>query len=130
MENDNDRKLGDELLKQNGIQAGTLSDNDRKTLHESIALGKKRVRRLKWVVAISWGVFFLGYPSMVMAVAFKLGEQYNTVHTLVVGLSLIVALVSTIALVIRGYSLRSRQMEDIRLGLRDIEAELKQLRES
>ena len=74
MENDNDKKLGDELLKQNGIQAGTLSDDDRKKLHESIALGKKRVRRLKWVVVISWGLILLIY-LLFIPLSFLIGAE-------------------------------------------------------
>ena len=138
MENDNDRKLGDELLKQNGIQAGTLSDDDRKTLHESIALGKKRVRRLKWIVVISWSLLLLIYllliPLMVMArervfYSGSIPAMVSGFLGLAVVIVQIFAMVCTFLLVIRFFSLRGRQTEDIRLGLRDMEAELKQLRE-
>ncbi|HDY65308.1 MAG TPA: hypothetical protein ENH84_03625 [Phycisphaerae bacterium] len=141
MENDNDRKLGDELLKQNGIRAGTLSDDGRKKLHESIALGKKRVRRLKWIVGISWGLFLLMHflnISLAMLAdeetrqdSFHSGSIPVVAGSLMLGLGIvgIFAVVCTISLFIRSSSLKGREMEDIRLALRDIEAELKQSQE-
>jgi hypothetical protein len=135
----NNTKLRDELLRQNGLSSDSLPPQDREQLHQTIRLSEQRVRRLKWVVVNSWIIaaigYFLGFPIC----GFMNMQSETNSHGIppyvmmlvmyVVGavttISFIVAVVSTISLLIRGGSLRSRQMEDIRLSLRDLENDLR-----
>ncbi|MBN1555958.1 MAG: hypothetical protein JXA11_14535 [Phycisphaerae bacterium] len=136
-------ELKDELLRQNGLSPETLSRQDREKLHETIQLGKKRVRRLKWVAGISWAILFLAYFIALPLTVFI--KQQHTPESpdsplfialsvfgllaFILAISFIVAVVSTFSLIVRGSSLRSRQMEDIRLSLRDLENEMKMIKQ-
>ncbi len=141
MTNEKDEKnLRETLLQQNGISPEALSSEDRRRLHDTIALSKKRVRRLVWVAGISWSALILGYcvliPIVVAVRQYSPSTAEPTPKIVMLGfpggfvvlflaLSFIVAMVSTISLIVRSHFLRGRQMEDIRLSLRELEEELR-----
>ncbi|GAH84143.1 unnamed protein product, partial [marine sediment metagenome] len=55
----NERDLGKELLKQNGIEPGALPDDPRKELRAMIERDKKRVTRMKWATVVALSLVLL-----------------------------------------------------------------------
>ena len=49
-----DKKLREELLKQNGIVPGRIPLREREQIWQMIAKDKARVRRMKWAAIITW----------------------------------------------------------------------------
>ncbi len=60
-----DKKIGNQLLRQNGCEPDQLSDTERKSIGFILARDKTRVKRLKWVAAISWIVAIIGYLASI-----------------------------------------------------------------
>lgn len=139
----NKTDLREELLRQNGLSSDTLSSQDRQQLHDTIELNKKRVRRLKWIVAISWITVFLdNYVFIPVVISQRYNKDDSTYDVpflttislreivgIILAVSFIVAVVSTISLVVHNGFLRNRQMEDIRLSLRNLEKELQRTKQ-
>ena len=44
-----DNKLGKNLLKQNGIEPGKISEDDLKKFHREVEKERSRIKRMKWI---------------------------------------------------------------------------------
>lgn len=124
MNNEND--LGEELLKQNGMESGRLSDEDRQKLNRRIALEKKRFRRMVWFTVVSWALVPINF-----LVAFLLVSPNGRVReydfVLVHSALMVFAVICTISMGIRYFRVKSANMEQIQTTLADIADQLKRL---
>ena len=59
MEKDN--KLGKNLLKQNGIEPGKVSDEDLKKIHREVTKERSRVKRMKWIILVVLAIWLGSY---------------------------------------------------------------------
>ena len=123
----NENNLGEELLKQNGMESGTLSDEDRRKLNRRIALEKKRFRRMKWFTIVSWVLVGI---SFILLFAFRSHYLKVLPGGLVVDVHNALALfatICTILMAIRYFRLRAANMQQIQTTLADIQNQLKSL---
>lgn len=122
-----EKDLGKELLRQNGIEPGSLPEDRRKELRAMIERDKKRVTRMKWATVVALSVvlllFIVGglvgriFPreAVMMSVGFPLAIMFYVVVAF------------TISWYLRSRSLGQRQ---IQASLADIAEQLKQLVEN
>jgi len=128
-----------ELLKQNGMEPGRLSEEEQKKLHRMVHLEKRRITRMKWATAISWIllalVFLLGRvlesSGLVQSLSSVSGSKVPpTPYLPVLAYFLLwIAIICTVSLAIRLYRLRGFRQQQILYTLARIEEHLKHLDE-
>ncbi len=122
------KNLAGELLRQNGLNPGVLSDEDRERLRDIFSRDEARVNRVKWVAIVCW-VLFLGIPitGMLVSTVFDASEGGQLARTLTDVVAIVemcvfwVAIVCTVSWFIRARSLGQRR---ILAKLTDIERQI------
>lgn len=124
---ENDKKFAKELLEQNGIQFGKLSDTEREGLRSMIAREKARVRRMKWAVILSWVLVAVAFVVMgfLEAFVFERPDYRIAAGAMLVQALLLVAIIFTISFYVRW---RSASMREIQSTLANIQKQLEHLR--
>ena len=128
-----DKNLSEELLRQNGIEAGKIPDGERKELQQMIAKDKARVRFAKKAMITSWvlvplcllvgGVIEVLWPQL----ALDHGHAPGAIVVFAVMASyvlILVAIVFTISFLVRS---RSASLRQIQASLSDIQQQLEGL---
>ena len=133
-----ERELGKELLKRNGIEPGELPENGRRELRRMVERDKKRAERMKWATVVAWSLLALLYilagvlPRILgilgvapMFVTFA-GEPHPWTVVLLFPIVVLfwVAVACTISFLIRSRSVSQRE---IQASLADIAEQLRQL---
>ena len=124
-----EKKLGEELLKQNGLQPGTVSAQERQRLHQMIAKQRARVRRMKWATIISWSLLAVCYVVEILRELDRLSGAVGEIAKDAVPLAIVlfpIAILSSVSWFLRSLSLGQRQ---IQAKLADIEAQLERLQQ-
>ena len=120
-----EKDLGKELLRQNGIEPGSLPEDRRKELRAMIERDKKRVTRMKWATVVSWSLvglcFIVGFAFDWASSGKGPYAEFGVVFGII---SFYVAVACTIAWYLRSRSLGQRE---IQASLADIAEQLKQL---
>lgn len=70
-------ELGKALLGKDGLQAGQIDAMELEKLRQKVALGHKRVRRLRWILKVSWAWVFL---ALLTEAWFYVRIQANIAH--------------------------------------------------
>jgi hypothetical protein len=65
MPSDND--LSKELLRQNGIESGKISEQDRIKIYQLMAKDKVRLKRMKWATGISAGLLLVSFIMVLVS---------------------------------------------------------------
>ncbi len=123
-----DKRLGEELLKQNGIVPGQVSHGERDAIRRMLARDKARVRRMKWAAIISWlllpSLFLLAYVVNALGGKAAIDTIGGGIMAVLFIATPYIAIVFTISYFFRSRSLNSRQ---IHAKLADIEEQLKRI---
>lgn len=128
-----EKDIGEELLKQNGIEQDILSDDEQERVRLALVRDRARVKRLKWVTGICWAAALATCLAMVR-IGFWTRGDFRSIHRimaprplgLILMCTLVAAAVCTASLFIRSRSLNSRE---IKASLDEISAQLKRLAE-
>ncbi len=75
-----EKRLSEELLKQNGIKPGKISHDERERIQRLIARDKARLSRTKWAAIISW--LLIPLPSLVFVAVSPLGLPPGALKTI------------------------------------------------
>ncbi len=104
------KDLGKELLKSNGMEFGKISNEERQTLQRLVATDKARVRRMKWATGIAWGLVVI---VMIVGGLWERANPGRPVGLWVVLLRalLVIAIVFTISLLVRSRTASNRQIQ-------------------
>ena len=117
------RNLGKELLKSNGMEFGKISQEERQKLQRLLARDKTRVRRMKWATGIAWGSLVICF---IVAASWELSNPGRPVGLWVVLLRALVwiAIFFTISLLVRSAAASNRRIQST---LMQIQAQLDRL---
>ncbi len=104
------KDLGKELLKSNGMEFGKISNEERQTLQRLVATDKARVRRMKWATALAWGLVVICF------IVGGLWERANPerpvgLWVVLIKALLVIAIVFTISLLVRSRAASNRQIQ-------------------
>ena len=104
------KDLGKELLKSNGMEFGKISSEDRQKLQRLIVSDKARVQRMKWVTGIAWSALVICF---VVAALWERANPGRPVGLWVVLINalLVIAIVFTISLLVRSRAASNRQIQ-------------------
>ena len=110
-----EKRLSEELLKQNGTKPGEISHDERERIQRLIARDKARLRRTKWAAIISWLLLTFLYvlAAIIGVFGVKLrNSPIGPLEAMVIGTLVIpcIAIYFTISYFLRSRSLTSRQM--------------------
>lgn len=127
-----DKNLSEELLRQNGIEAGKIPDAERKELQQMIAKDQAAVRRMKWATIVSWvlvPVVFIA--ALIFEASFSRSRVnlYERLPIIEVGIivcytQIIIAIVLTVSFFVRS---RSASLRQIQASLSDIQQQLERV---
>ena len=114
------------LLEQEGLQAGNLSDQQRKEIEMILAREHSRVRRMRWVTAILWLLWASLYVvfGVIGMEPRKIESEWATVLFLVWIALFPMAILSSISLYVRWQATGQREL---RLRLKLLEEQLDRL---
>ncbi len=115
--------LRDELMRQDGLRPGLLSDEDREKIQDIIARDQRRVGRARWAATIAWVLLGVAYVVGAVLENAEVNLLPNVVIVIAMGLFYI-AIFLTIAWYVRSNSLKFRQ---IQAGLTHIQEQLEHL---
>ena len=129
-----EKDIGEELLKQNGIEPDKLSGNERVRICQLLVRQEVLIRKLKWVAVTSWVGVLLGPLAVMTIIAALPGGDPDGMHYAVAhGCFVMNAMFWTAALVYEYISrhIRTRSLNslELRASLKDISAQLKRLAE-
>ncbi len=104
------KDLGRELLKSNGMEFGKISNEERQALQRLVATDKARVRRMKWATGIAWG------SVVICLIVAGLWERANPgrpvgLWVVLIRALLLIAIVFTISLLVRSRAASNRQIQ-------------------
>jgi len=120
----NDKNLRNELLKQDGLQADTLSDEDREALRRILKRDRARVRWMKWITGVAWALLLASWAG-----AYAVNPLSSVAPYFMVGVPLwyALAIVCTFSLIIRSWALHNREFQ---FHFVEIEAHLQRIEEA
>ena len=112
------KDLGKELLKSNGMEFGKISNEERQTLQRLVATDKARVRRMKWATGIAWGLV------VICCIVGGLWERANPgrpvgLWVVLLRALLVIAIVFTISLLVRSRAASNRQIQSTLMGIQE-----------
>ncbi len=120
-----EKDLGKELLKQNGIEPGSLAEGQRKEVRRMIERDKKRVTRMKWAT-VGVGLLLVVLCFIVNAVI----QRVTGSHAMIISPVFVLVVlfwVLVVSGVVRYFRSRAVTQREIQLSLTDIAEQLKQL---
>ena len=123
-----EKNLRSGLLKQNGLQADTMSDEDKEALRRILKRDRARVLRMKWLTGIAWALLLAAGAGAYVLKWSNVPETGITSYFLT-GIYLLypLAIVFVISLVIRSWAARNREFQFHRA---EIEARLQRIEEA
>ena len=113
--------LGERLLKTNGINAAGISESDRETLRRLLERDRKRMRRMRLLTMIGWGLFAGTWIFAAVVVNAEATVFSHSVALFLIYAALCLAAIFTISFALRAYLFHVRESN---LHLIEIEARL------
>ncbi len=112
------KDLGKELLKSNGMEFGKISNEERQTLQRLVATDKARVRRMKWATGIAWGLVVICFIVGGLWERANPGRPVGLWVVLIKAL-LVIAIVFTISLLVRSRAASNRQIQSTLMQIQE-----------
>lgn len=115
-----EKQVGEELLRQNGLERGSMPEEARKKLEEKMELEERRAQRMKWATIVSWGVVACVYVGSAMWESLA-PEAVVPMAPVVLMAAMPIAIVCTVSYFLRS---RSARLSQIQVTLRSIQDDL------
>ena len=117
------KDLGKELLKSNGMEYGKISQEERQKFRRLVARDKTRIQRMKWATVIAWGMlavlwiylFLVGQRS----VSSRDHDPVSFVWLLLLPCLFLIAILFTVSLYIRHKTATHRQMQSALMHIQE-----------
>ena len=113
------RDLGKELLKSNGIEFGKISPEERQKFDRLVARDKVRVQRMKWATGIAWGLLVICVMLAALHISISPLFEWAEFAVFIVGFLFWIAVVFTISLYIRSRVASNRQIQSTLMQIQE-----------